>query len=109
MKLMRKPLAMAALLLFMASPAWSLEKGAGKAAFDNYGCASCHRMAEPMVGPSLKAIAKRYRGKKANAEIAVRIREGSEGRWGDMPHPALETVTADDSRLLADWILAGAR
>lgn len=109
MKATLKPLAMTALMLVTALPAWALDKGAGKAAFDNYGCASCHQMTDKMVGPSLKDIAKRYKGKKANAEIAVRIREGSEGRWGDMPHPALDTVTAEDARLLADWILAGAR
>lgn len=99
----------AVLLSFAASPAWSLDMAAARAAFDNHGCTSCHQLSGKLAGPSLKEIAKRYQGKKANAEVAARIREGSAGRWGDLPHPVLENLSAEDARLLADWILAGAR
>lgn len=86
----------------------AVDKLKARAVFDNNGCASCHQRAETLVGPSLKDIAKRYKGKKAVGEVAVRIREGSEGRWGDMPHPALATLEPADAQLLSGWILAGA-
>ena len=86
----------------------ALDKAKARATFDSYGCASCHQRAETLVGPSLKDIAKRYKGKKVATELAVRIREGSEGRWGDMPHPASDLLAPADAELLAGWILSGA-
>lgn len=73
----------------------------------NNGCSSCHALSDPMAGPSLKAIAKRYRGQPVIGELAVRIREGSSGRWGDLPHPPV-AVTPAEATLMARWTLAGA-
>ncbi len=91
-----------------ATDSLAVDKRKAREIFDNNGCASCHQRAENLVGPSLKDIAKRYKGKKAVGEVAARIREGSEGRWGDMPHPALTTLEPADAELLSGWILAGA-
>lgn len=76
-------------------------------AYLNQGCSSCHALADQMAGPSLKAIAKRYKGKNVTAELATRIREGSSGRWGDLPHPPV-AVTPAEATLMARWVLAGA-
>lgn len=73
----------------------------------NYGCSGCHALSDAMAGPSLKAIAKRYKGKAVVEELAVRIREGSSGRWGDLPHPVV-AVTPAEATLMARWTLAGA-
>jgi cytochrome c len=83
------------------------ELRAAREAYINQGCNSCHAMADNLAGPSLKAIAKRYKGKNVTAELATRIREGSSGRWGDLPHPAV-AVTPAEATLMARWILAGA-
>ncbi len=107
MKKMTIPAVMAILLTGVAHHAVAMDKAAARAAFDNNGCASCHQVKEKLVGPSLKDIAKRYKGKQVAAELAVRIREGSEGRWGDMPHPAIAGLEPTDADLLARWILAG--
>jgi cytochrome c len=64
--------------------------------FAMYDCHTCHNVRERVVGPAWSEIALRYQG--ANREITVRqlatrIREGSEGRWGGaamMPHPELD-------------------
>ena len=90
------------------SDSQALDKAKARAVFDNNGCASCHQPAEKLVGPSLKDIAKRYKGKKVATEVATRIREGSAGRWGDMPHPASDLLAPADAELLAGWILSGA-
>ena len=80
----------------------------GKEAFSSIGCASCHDATSRVVGPSLHEIAQRYKGKKVVAEIAARIRNGSDGRWGELSHhPAYEGVDEKTARLMAAWILAG--
>ncbi len=97
------------ILAGVSATSFALDKAKARAMFDNNGCASCHQPAETLVGPSLKDIAKRYKGQKVVGEVASRIREGSEGRWGDMPHPAMTTLEPADAELLARWILTGAR
>lgn len=79
-----------------------------KSVYEANGCASCHATSEKTVGPSLKAIARRYKGKPVSAELAHRIKAGSKGRWGDMPHPVIESISDSDAALLARWILQGA-
>ena len=70
-------------------------------------CASCHAADREVVGPSYAAIAKRYSGQaNAAAKLAVRIREGGSGVWGDVamtPHADLKDVEA---RQMAAWILS---
>lgn len=83
------------------------ELRAAREAYLNQGCSSCHAVSGDLAGPSLKAIAKRYKGKNVTAELATRIREGSSGRWGDLPHPAV-AVTPAEATLMARWVLAGA-
>ena len=89
---------------------------AAQSAFSANGCASCHDASSRIVGPALKEIAARYKdknrgknkSKKVSAEVAKRIIEGSEGRWGDMTHPSYAALDPADAALLARWILAGA-
>ncbi len=81
---------------------------AAQSAFSNNGCANCHDASTRLVGPALKEIAARYKGKKVSAEVAKRIIEGSEGRWGDMAHPSNAALDPSEAALIARWILAGA-
>ena len=81
---------------------------AAQSAFAANGCTNCHDASSQIVGPSLKQIAARYKGKKVNAEVAKRIIDGSEGRWGAMAHPSNAALDPSDAALLARWILAGA-
>ncbi len=81
---------------------------AAQSAFAANGSANCHDASTRLVGPSLKEIAARYKGKKVSAEVAKRIIEGSEGRWGDMAHPSNAALDPADAALIARWILAGA-
>ena len=82
---------------------------AARALFANNGCANCHEMNGKADGPAMRDIAKRYRGKKINAELANRIREGSTGRWGaSESHPPQGILELSEAKLLADWVLSGA-
>ena len=67
------------------------EIAAAQGAFNSNGCSGCHMATESVVGPALSEIAKRYRGKKVEAEIAGRIRTGSTGRWSMNERPKSPT------------------
>jgi cytochrome c len=82
---------------------------AARESFQTAGCSSCHAISGSAAGPSLKVIAKRYKGKPVANELAQRIRLGSQGRWGDLPHPAIESLDEQEARRMAEWILGGAR
>lgn len=81
---------------------------AGRMGFDANSCSSCHEASTSTIGPSLKEIAKRYKGKPVAAELAQRIRAGSGGRWGEVPHPAYEGMDEAQALQIAHWILGGA-
>ena len=85
------------------------EISAARQLFNNNGCASCHEISGKSAGPALRDIAKRYKGKKVEAELATRIREGSIGRWGnDEAHPPMGVLEPEEAKLLANWVLSGA-
>jgi len=84
----------------------SIEKN-GEKVVNGSDCLSCHALDSLVVGPSWKAIAKRYGNQLGNAaKLAVKIREGGMGKWGDVamtPHPDL---TEAQCRQIVDWILS---
>jgi cytochrome c len=70
-------------------------------------CAGCHAMDSQVVGPSWKAIAKRYRGKPGStAQLAARIRAGGAGKWGDVAMTAHPDLTDAQCRQMVNWILS---
>lgn len=71
-------------------------------------CGACHQVAQPMLGPSYEAVAERYRDQEGAAdEIHTRMREGSQGIWGDAPMPPVTQDALSDQQLEAviAWIL----
>src|SRR5580693_5929130 len=57
-------------------------------------CSSCHALDSQVVGPSWKAIAKRYAGQAGStARLAAKIREGGAGKWGDVAMTAHADLT----------------
>jgi cytochrome c len=92
--------------LFSALSASAAQVNTGQQLFDSNACSSCHDATARTVGPALSEIAARYKGKKVVAELAGRIRGGSQGRWGEMPHPANEALTPQEASMLAQWILS---
>jgi cytochrome c len=69
-------------------------------------CMGCHAVDKPLVGPSFRKIADRYRGDaNAPALLADRVRKGSKGVWGPMPMPPNSGVSEENARALVRWIL----
>ena len=90
------------------SSASAADLKAGQSAFDANSCSSCHELSASTIGPSLKDIARRYKGQPVELELAQRIRAGSIGRWGNVPHPAYEGLEEANAVIIAKWILGGA-
>ncbi|WP_432710039.1 PQQ-dependent sugar dehydrogenase [Pedobacter sp.] len=63
-------------------------------------CKSCHSLDKESVGPSYRAIAKRYSGKPGSLEkLADKVIQGGSGNWGERAmsaHPALSVKEAED-------------
>ncbi len=69
-------------------------------------CSSCHALDSQVVGPSWKAIAKRYTGQASTAALAAKIRAGGAGKWGDVAMTAHPELTDAQCRQMVGWILS---
>ena len=70
-------------------------------------CLACHQVATKVLGPSYKDIAAKYKGDKdAEKKLAVKIRAGGTGVWGQIPMPPNAAVNEAEAATLAKWILA---
>jgi len=71
-----------------------------------YYCLACHKP-EAKVGPQYKDIAKKYKDDpKATVRIDEQIHKGGSGKWGSIPMPPFPQVSVEETKALADWILA---
>lgn len=69
-------------------------------------CLSCHTLDKKLVGPAYKDVAAKYKSRKdAQAYLVSKIKGGSTGVWGPIPMPPNGTVSDDDARVLAKFIL----
>lgn len=69
-------------------------------------CMDCHDRETARIGPPFAAIKACYAGTEQPAELlARRIREGSSGRWGEVPMPANSQLSPAQALAAARWIL----
>lgn len=74
--------------------------------FNANGCVACHAVSEKKLGPSLVDISTKYAKRPdAQAYLADKIRQGSQGVWGSMPMPAQSHLSDADVESLAKWVL----
>jgi len=71
------------------------------------GCLACHAVDKKLVGPGYKDVAAKYRARKDAADyLSKKIREGSNGVWGQIPMPPNATVSEAEASTLAKYILS---
>jgi cytochrome c551/c552 len=71
-----------------------------------HACGGCHSLDKRVVGPSFREIAQRYAGDAgAAARLAVKVRSGGQGAWGQVPMPAAAGIADPDLAMLLDWVL----
>lgn len=69
-------------------------------------CLGCHAVAVKLVGPAFKDVAAKYAGQSDAVERLVEsVRNGSVGKWGDLPMPAHPKLSAVDTKKLVQWVL----
>ncbi len=72
-----------------------------------YGCSSCHAPDRKLVGPALRDIAAKYRGRAdAEALLITKVRNGGAGVWGLVAMPPHPTIPDKALRELIGSILA---
>lgn len=101
---------LATLLFTSAAAVACLPAHANLALAQKNACTACHAVDKKIVGPSYQDVAKKYAGQKdADAAIAASIKAGGAGKWGPVPMPAQPALSEADTKILAAWILAGAK
>jgi cytochrome c len=73
-------------------------------------CTACHGISNRIVGPGFNEVVAKY-GARADAEsyLTAKIKEGGVGVWGQVPMPAQPGLKDDEAKILAKWILGGAK
>jgi cytochrome c len=90
-----------AALAGVALPAAANEELAKK-----HNCLACHTVDKKMVGPSYREVAAKYRADKdASTKLAAKVKNGSQGVWGNVPMPPNAAVPDTDVNALVKWIL----
>lgn len=92
--------------LALATVLMALPVQASEALARKSDCLGCHAVATKLVGPAYKDVAAKYAGQAdAQTMLALSIRSGSVGKWGDLPMPAHPKLSEADAKKLAAWVL----
>jgi cytochrome c len=69
-------------------------------------CTACHLIEKRKYGPNFKEIAARYAGDpEAVVKLAVKIKAGGSGVWGEEPMPPQAHVSDADARAIAQLVM----
>ena len=82
-------------------------KVTGKALTQAMDCKACHKEAEKSIGPSYKAISKKYkRMKKSASYLQKKIVNGGGGVWGEVVMPAHPNISKIELSQITAYILS---
>lgn len=99
----------ALLLAVTGTSAHALDIAKAKDLAQKNACMGCHAVDRKLVGPAYRDVAAKYKGNKgAAATLAAKIKTGGFGVWGQVPMPSNPGLSDADTKLLAEWALAGA-
>jgi cytochrome c len=107
---LRLPLTVLAVTGAMAAQpvfAQALDAKGADALMDQFYCSGCHQVDKKAVGPALRDVAKKYAGDAdAPRQLAMRVRRGGQGVWGQVPMPTNDEIPDPELAALIAWILA---
>jgi cytochrome c len=96
-------------LLATASALAAPDAAALKEILQKNNCLACHAVNAPVVGPSYRAVAKKYKGDAgAPDKLFSKVRNGGTGVWRQVAMPPNPGIPDDDLHAVIAWILAGA-
>lgn len=92
--------------LFLSAGLVTAQAQANEALANKSGCLGCHAVAVKLVGPAYKDVAAKYAGQAdAQTTLMHSIRNGSVGKWGELPMSANPKISDADLKKLATWVL----
>lgn len=70
-------------------------------------CFTCHKIDEPLIGPTYRNVANKYAGLPDTivAHLAQKIIKGGGGVWGEVQMTAHPTISEDDAKAMVKYIL----
>lgn len=69
-------------------------------------CLGCHAIDTKIVGPSFHDIATKYTGQaNAKSKLSTSIKNGGVGKWGQVPMPAMASLSDEQANALAVYVL----
>jgi cytochrome c len=82
------------------------EQASAKELAQASGCLSCHSLTEKIVGPAYSSVAEKYQADgDAASSLAQSIQYGSKGKWGRIPMPPHASLSTEDIKTLATWVM----
>jgi len=92
-------------LLFTAKPVYA-ENEQLKKLMQTNNCVACHQIDKRKYGPQFYEVAEKYQGDStAESKLAVKIKAGGTGVWGEDYMPPQPQVSDADAKSLAQLIL----
>ncbi len=69
-------------------------------------CFTCHKVTEASTGPAYTLVAKKYAGQPGIVDtLAQKIMKGGSGNWGTIPMVAHPTISEEDAKAMAKYVL----
>ncbi|HEX8038945.1 MAG TPA: PKD domain-containing protein, partial [Chryseosolibacter sp.] len=79
----------------------------GKGLVESLDCRSCHKDNEKSIGPSYMQVSQKYaKNPDATNYLTGKIKNGSQGVWGETQMPAHPTLPESDIHQIVGWILS---
>ena len=70
-------------------------------------CFTCHKLTEKAIGPSYADIAAKYMGNQTAIDsLPDKIIKGGAGIWGTVPMTPHPTVSQEDAKAMATYVMA---
>lgn len=80
-------------------------KHPGLLSIEKSDCASCHHIDKKIIGPSYREISQKYSPNDAD-QLAEKIINGSVGNWGSVPMAPHPSLTKEEAKIMALYILS---
>lgn len=83
------------------------QKGLALITGGNYPCLTCHKVDEPLTGPSYRDVANKYAsaGDTIVAHLAGKIINGGKGVWGEVYMTPNTGLSQEDAEAMVKYIL----
>ncbi|MEI8324445.1 MAG: c-type cytochrome [Betaproteobacteria bacterium] len=80
----------------------------GEEVMTKSGCMACHKVDAKLVGPALKDIGKKYKGKDVLATLMAKVRAGGSGVYGPIPMAPnpVDKISDADLKTAVQWVLS---